>query len=401
MEGTGWQAVIFWLLFGMTVLPAAAVLVVRDIVRIAFLLLFVFGGLAGFYVLLGADFLAVIQVLIYIGGILILLLFGVMLTSREPILIKRTPERALVGPGIAAAAVIFIGLTVVIFRTDWYRAYIPIPRSTPSLAVADLPIAEVGAQAETVWRPDLTRSGWRAVTASPFVIREPAEPRSQLLAGDEVEVVAGRREMEVLAERLREVGPSLGVPADALADFRVITPEPAVLTFRVIAAGATVPEGCYGLPAEEGLTPAVIEARCRFQVVPFARSVVGADTTSVRVAEVRRPTGSDPAAYAADVPPHEALLLPGYRVLKEPFLAADTRIEAGDLVTLSGPGYLVDRVRRLLDLPTSAMALAPTQTARRIGDLLMTDYILPFEASSIVLLAALIGAAFIARRKGA
>jgi NADH-quinone oxidoreductase subunit J len=47
-----------------------------------FSLLFTFFGVAGLYVLLHADFLAVTQILIYVGGILVLLLFGVMLTNR-------------------------------------------------------------------------------------------------------------------------------------------------------------------------------------------------------------------------------------------------------------------------------------------------------------------------------
>ena len=41
-----------------------------------------FFGVAGLYVLLGADFLAATQLLVYVGGILVLLLFGVMLTHR-------------------------------------------------------------------------------------------------------------------------------------------------------------------------------------------------------------------------------------------------------------------------------------------------------------------------------
>ncbi|MGQ9819089.1 MAG: NADH-quinone oxidoreductase subunit J family protein [Candidatus Kapaibacteriales bacterium] len=47
-----------------------------------FALLFTFFGVAGIYVLLNADFLAVTQIMIYIGGILVLLIFGVMLTNR-------------------------------------------------------------------------------------------------------------------------------------------------------------------------------------------------------------------------------------------------------------------------------------------------------------------------------
>ena len=56
----------------------------RSIVRSAFSLVGTFGGVAGLFLLLGADFLAVAQILIYVGGILALLLFGVMLTPPDP-----------------------------------------------------------------------------------------------------------------------------------------------------------------------------------------------------------------------------------------------------------------------------------------------------------------------------
>ena len=74
---------LFFYLFGATVvLSAALVAFTHNIVRAAFSLLFTFLGIAGVYVLLSADFVAVSQILIYVGGILVLLVFGVMLTNR-------------------------------------------------------------------------------------------------------------------------------------------------------------------------------------------------------------------------------------------------------------------------------------------------------------------------------
>jgi NADH-quinone oxidoreductase subunit J len=55
---------------------------VKNIVHAAFSLLFTFLGVAGIYVLLNADFLAVTQIMVYVGGILVLMIFGVMLTNR-------------------------------------------------------------------------------------------------------------------------------------------------------------------------------------------------------------------------------------------------------------------------------------------------------------------------------
>lgn len=64
------------------VASAAAVAFMRNIVHMAFALLFVFVGVLGIYVLLAADFIAVIQLVIYIGGILVLILFAVMFTTK-------------------------------------------------------------------------------------------------------------------------------------------------------------------------------------------------------------------------------------------------------------------------------------------------------------------------------
>ncbi len=74
--------IVFYLFAFITVFSAFIVVFSRNIVYSAFALLFTFFGVAGLYVLLQADFLAVTQVLIYVGGILVLLLFGVMLTNK-------------------------------------------------------------------------------------------------------------------------------------------------------------------------------------------------------------------------------------------------------------------------------------------------------------------------------
>ena len=75
-------AAVFYLFAVITVGSAAVVVLARSLIYSAFALLFTFFGVAGLYVLLGADFLAATQLLIYVGGILVLLLFGVMLTHK-------------------------------------------------------------------------------------------------------------------------------------------------------------------------------------------------------------------------------------------------------------------------------------------------------------------------------
>src|SRR5438132_4299357 len=76
--------VLFWIIAAFTGLSAVAVLVSQNIVRSAVWLLFTLAGTAGVFFLIGADFVAATQLIIYVGGILVLVVFGVMLTAQGP-----------------------------------------------------------------------------------------------------------------------------------------------------------------------------------------------------------------------------------------------------------------------------------------------------------------------------
>lgn len=73
---------IFYVLAALTVGSAILVATLPNIIYAAVALLFTFGGVAGLYVLLSADFLAATQVLVYVGGILVLIMFAVFLSNR-------------------------------------------------------------------------------------------------------------------------------------------------------------------------------------------------------------------------------------------------------------------------------------------------------------------------------
>lgn len=132
---------IIFYVFAVIVIGSAFLVVYgRNLIHSAFALLATFFGVAVFYVLLGADFLAGAQVLIYVGGILILLLFGVMLTQRIYDMNLKT-ETHQVLPGAAVALAIFATLVAVIFRTPW----------------RNLGIVVEGATTETIGRLFMTR----------------------------------------------------------------------------------------------------------------------------------------------------------------------------------------------------------------------------------------------------
>ena len=109
----------FWVFAAMAVLPAAAILFVRGIVRMAFLLLFSLAGFAGLYLQLGAGFLGFTQVVVYIGGILILFLFGVMLTSRMDVAVREKVGMSLLVPGVAAGLLLMGALLFIALGNPW------------------------------------------------------------------------------------------------------------------------------------------------------------------------------------------------------------------------------------------------------------------------------------------
>jgi len=74
------QSIFFYAIAAVMVAAAVAVVTTRNVVRAALALIVVFAGVAAQFVVLAAEFVAVTQVLIYIGAIMVLMLFGIMLT---------------------------------------------------------------------------------------------------------------------------------------------------------------------------------------------------------------------------------------------------------------------------------------------------------------------------------
>jgi NADH-quinone oxidoreductase subunit J len=109
------KLVIFYILAGFTVWAAAVVVLGKNIVRAAVALIFTFCGMAALYVLLDAEFLAAVQVLIYVGGITILLLFAIMLTSRISSATARVINDQVILSAIAAVGLL-VGLTYAAMR---------------------------------------------------------------------------------------------------------------------------------------------------------------------------------------------------------------------------------------------------------------------------------------------
>lgn len=97
---------------------AIAVVVSQNVVRMAFWLIISLGSVAGLFFMLNADFVGATQLLIYVGGTVVLLIFGVMLTASGPMLtIKSAPGEVVLGSLVGLAV-----LGMLVFATlgvDW------------------------------------------------------------------------------------------------------------------------------------------------------------------------------------------------------------------------------------------------------------------------------------------
>ena len=124
---------VFWFIAIFTVISAITVVVNNQLLYSAIALLFTLFGVAGMYIFLWADFIAGVQLLVYIGGINVLIIFGIMLTNRiSSVRLSQTNVQQ--GIGGVVGLWTFIMLTVVITKTQWYQS----PGIEPSSTVYEL-----------------------------------------------------------------------------------------------------------------------------------------------------------------------------------------------------------------------------------------------------------------------
>ncbi|HET8723288.1 MAG TPA: NADH-quinone oxidoreductase subunit J [Anaeromyxobacteraceae bacterium] len=122
---------VFWFLAALTVGGAAGVALSRNILYSALGLLASLLGVAGLYVFLSADFVAVAQIMIYIGGVLVLILFAVMLTNRIGEVKVSNASMGWASGGLLAALMLGL-LLVVAFEVPWAVRPMPaLPTTAP------------------------------------------------------------------------------------------------------------------------------------------------------------------------------------------------------------------------------------------------------------------------------
>ena len=131
--------IVFYGFAAMILISAAVVVFSKKIIYSAFALLFTFFGVAGFYILLNADFLAITQLMIYIGGILVLIIFGVMLTTKITGVDIKEGITSKIQKGFTLLSVGIIGITLLILYSNvqW------VLKDTPEIKSTIIPIGNL------------------------------------------------------------------------------------------------------------------------------------------------------------------------------------------------------------------------------------------------------------------
>lgn len=117
--------IVFYIFACITIVSTVVVVGSRRVAHAAFALLFTLFGVAGIFVLLGADFLGVSQLMIYVGGILVLFLFGMMLTAGIDHLAEERPSMTRLMGGIFGATSLFAVMVQIIWGAPSWRASTP------------------------------------------------------------------------------------------------------------------------------------------------------------------------------------------------------------------------------------------------------------------------------------
>jgi NADH:ubiquinone oxidoreductase subunit 6 (subunit J) len=115
-----WHSFFFLLFAFIAVAFAVAVVLTSNIVRMAFYLTLSLGATSGLFFLAGADFVGAMQLLIYVGGTLVLLIFGVMLTAQAPFISMKTERSQWTAVGIVGGSLLVVLIAAALQVPEWW-----------------------------------------------------------------------------------------------------------------------------------------------------------------------------------------------------------------------------------------------------------------------------------------
>jgi NADH-quinone oxidoreductase subunit J len=167
-----WHQFFFLLFAALTCGFALAVLFSSNIVRMAFYLVLSLAASAGLFFLAGAEFVGAMQIMIYVGGTLVLLIFGVMLTAQAKFISMKTHAGEWIMAMIVGGSLFFLLASAAFGVADWNR---PNPlRDSISLheskAVTQVGLGLSGIRVDKLDEPNAMLRGGMSGYMLPFVI---------------------------------------------------------------------------------------------------------------------------------------------------------------------------------------------------------------------------------------
>lgn len=172
MNTLDWHAVFFWFFALLTAGFALAVLFSANVVRMAFYLVLCLGASSGLFFLAGSEFVGAMQLMIYVGGTLVLLIFGVMLTAQQRFVAMKTRSPDWVLALIVGGALFYLLLTTA-FRVEDWRTPNP-ARDQLSLSASQtatqLGLGLAGVRVDKLEQPDDQLRAGMSGYVFPFVI---------------------------------------------------------------------------------------------------------------------------------------------------------------------------------------------------------------------------------------
>lgn len=150
LAAINWHSVMFLVFAAIACLAAVAVVAADNVVRMALYLVVSLAATAGLFFLAGAEFVGAMQLMIYVGGTLVLLVFGVMLTAQAPFVSIKSEGGDRIVAGIVGAALLAALLLAGLAVPAWRQ---PASMQAPPPAATPLGMALVGVRVDAAEGP--------------------------------------------------------------------------------------------------------------------------------------------------------------------------------------------------------------------------------------------------------
>ena len=365
------ELTLFVIVGAIAVVSAVMMLISENAIYSALFLILNFACIAFFFLMLNAPFLAMVQVTVYAGAIMVLFLFVIMLLGAERVLPEDPAHFRWLAPAVitlalilfVVASVAIIGGKIDLVAPDKSQPYVRVVHALDGVAAVDLYLDDQPVVQGLAYGDGTDFKTWKEGRYEADLYKAGADPTTDKpLAAQHVDVTAGKALSLVAVGRTGGIsGPALAVASE---DLTYSDKKDAV---RVIAVNA-LPDGqAVDLLDETDDTRTVL-----VDALPYSQASA--------VFEVEKGTRSF-GLYATGNDRNRLV------ALKDEKLDANTSVLWVFTEERQPDNSFTDVVINL-DATTNPLFGSPTQ----VGRLLFTQYVLPFEMVALLLLVAMIGA---------